>query len=373
MGIYTRILRPLAFRCDAERLHNLAISAAERASASTALCASLTGHYVRDYERLQCTVAGLRFRNPLGMAAGYDKNGRGVPLWTALGFGHIEIGSISAEPSAGNPRPRLWRVPEERGLIVNYGLPNHGAECVARRLAEARISVPLGINIVNTNHGPQSPPASDDAIVDDYIRSIRRLDAEAGYFMLNLSCPNTADGRAFASDAARLRLLLVAVRSAAPVKPVFLKVAPFGDLRTLDKFLEQVDGVPIVRGFGVNLPPGKPLPLAVPAARLSAMPGAVSGRPCQEIMDRAGAELYRRMDRKRYVLIGTGGVSDAAAAYRKIRLGASLVQMLTALVYEGPGIVRSITAGLEELLERDGFANVADAVGVDVALAGGRF
>jgi dihydroorotate dehydrogenase (fumarate)/dihydroorotate dehydrogenase len=366
MGIYTRILRPLAFRRDSELMHNMAIRSAELASAAPLLCTVLSTHYERSYERLQCDVAGLHFRNPLGLAAGYDKNARATPLWAALGFGHIEIGSVSADPSAGNPRLRLWRIPEGRGLIVNYGLPNDGADRVAKRLARARLSVPLGVNVVNTNHGPQTPPASDDAIVEDYVRSIRLLDAHAGYLILNLSCPNTADGRAFVSGASRLRRLLEAVREAAPVKPVFLKVAPFADLRALEAFLEQVDGVPFVRGFGVNLPPGKPVPLAVSEDLLRAMPGAVSGLPCQELMDRAGAELYRRMDRKRYSIIGTGGVFDADSAYRKIRLGASLVQFLTALVYEGPGIVRRIAGGLDELLARDGFRNVAEAVGVDV-------
>ena len=367
MRIYARILRPLAFHCDAEQMHNLAIGAAERASSVPLLCAALARHYVRPYERLQCTVAGLPFPNPLGLAAGYDKNGRGMPIWAALGFGHVEVGSISADPSAGNPKPRLWRIPADRGLIVHYGLPNDGAERVARRFAQARVPAPLGVNIVNTNHGPQAPPASDESIVEDYVRSIRKLDAHAGYFMLNLSCPNTADGRGFVSSASRVSLLLQAVREAAPSKPVFLKVAPFADLRALDGFLELVDSVPVVRGFGINMPPGKPAPLATSAEELRVMPGGVSGKPCQEIMDRAGADLYRRMDRKRYSIIGTGGVFDAADAYRKIRLGASLVQFLTALVYEGPGIVRRIASGLDELLARDGFRNVADAVGADVS------
>ena len=143
-------------------------------------------------------------------------------------------------------------------------------------------------------------------------------------------------------------------------------MAPFADLRALEAFLEQVDGVPVVRGFGVNLPPGKPVPLAVSEDLLRAMPGAVSGLPCQELMDRAGAELYRRMDRKRYSIVGTGGIFDAASAYCKIRLGESLVQVLTALVYEVPGIVRRIAVGLDELLARDGFRKLAEAVSVDV-------
>jgi dihydroorotate dehydrogenase (fumarate)/dihydroorotate dehydrogenase len=367
MGIYSRLISPLAFRRDAEETHNFAIHAAERAGSSRLICGAIAARYVRQFSRLATTVAGIPFRNPLGLAAGYDKNGRGIPLWAALGFGHIEIGSVSADPSCGNPKPRLWRIPDDRGIIVNYGLPNDGADAVAVRLRNTRTTVPLGINIVNTNHGPHASPESDDAIIDDYIRSIRRLDRCASYLMLNLSCPNTADGRAFVSDSCRVRRLFEAVHVAAPVKPVFLKVAPFPDVRSLEAFLEQVDRVPVVRGFGINLPPGKPAPLKTAGALLGKMPGAVSGLPCRDLMDGAGAELYRRMNRKRHCLIATGGVFDAAGAYRKIRLGASLVQILTALIYEGPGIVRRIAGGLDELLARDGFTSVSDAVGADIA------
>jgi dihydroorotate dehydrogenase (fumarate)/dihydroorotate dehydrogenase len=134
MGIYTRVIQPVAFHCDAERMHDLAIRAAERGSTSRTLCGALSAKYVREYPRLECTVAGTRFSNPIGLAAGYDKNGRGVPVWAALGFGHIEIGSVSAWPSNGNPKPRLWRIPEDLGLVVNYGLPNDGAERIAARL-----------------------------------------------------------------------------------------------------------------------------------------------------------------------------------------------------------------------------------------------
>jgi dihydroorotate dehydrogenase (fumarate)/dihydroorotate dehydrogenase len=276
-----------------------------------------------------------------------------------------EIGSVSARPSSGNPRPRLWRIPEDTGLVVNYGLPNDGAERVSVRLAHARTRVPLGVNIVNTNDGPGAAPCRDDDIIEDYVRSIRLLDAHVQYLILNLSCPNTPDGRAFVSDSRRVARLLEAVRQARPSTPVFLKIAPFPDLRTLDTFLEQVDAVPFVRGFGINLPPGKPGALRTAASRLQSMPGAVSGLPCRKIMDRALSELYSRMDRKRFSLIGTGGVFDGASAYQKIRLGASLVQVLTALVYEGPGIVSRILRELDALLARDGFKNTADAIGVD--------
>src|SRR5579884_19138 len=287
MGIYSALVRPVAFLADAETMHNVAIRAAEIAGRSALACRAVAAMYVRDYERLHCSVAGLEFRNPLGLAAGYDKNGRAARFWGSLGFGHVEIGPVSADPSPGNPRPRLWRIPEDRGLIVNYGLPNEGADRVAARLSCRAASVPVGVNIVNTNRGPGACAITPDAMIEDYIRSIRRLEAHAAYLMLNLSCPNTADGRDFVSGPGQVRRLLEAVTEAAPRKPVFLKVAPFASLQALESFLDQVDAFPVVRGFGVNLPPGKPVPLRLRQSRLKSMPGAVSGAPCRDIMDRA--------------------------------------------------------------------------------------
>ncbi|HET8550738.1 MAG TPA: quinone-dependent dihydroorotate dehydrogenase [Bryobacteraceae bacterium] len=366
MSLYAHLVRPLLFRTDAERMHDRALLMAEAASASRLLCSTSAAWHVRHDERLATAVAGLGFRHPLGLAAGFDKNGRAVRLWAALGFSHIEIGSVSAEASAGNPKPRLFRLPADRAIVVNYGLPNDGADRIAARLSNVQLGVPLGINIVNTNRGPEAKPESDDAVIDDYVRSIRRLHDRADYLTLNLSCPNTSDGRAFVSDRCRVAALFDAVDNLAPSKPVFLKIAPFADARALEAFLATAERAHFVRGFAVNLPPGKPAGLSVPADRLASMPGAVSGKPCENAVNAAIVELYRRIDRKRWRIIGAGGVFSAEDAYRKIRLGASLVQLLTAFVYEGPGVVRSICAGLGQLLERDGLRQIEDAVGVDV-------
>jgi dihydroorotate dehydrogenase (fumarate)/dihydroorotate dehydrogenase len=300
-------------------------------------------------------VAGLRFRTPVGLGAGFDKSARAVPVLAALGFGHVEVGSVSAEPSAGNPRPRLFRLPAEHGIVVHYGVPNDGADRVARRLAGPRPNVPVGINVVSTNRGREE---SDAEVIGDYVESFRRLQPLADYVCLNLSCPNTRDGRGFFADLDRLRRLLDALGEAGVRRPLFIKVAPFADGPRA--FLDAVAPAPFVSGFSVNLPPGKPRGLE----HLS-MPGAVSGGPAAEAARRTVAELYREMDRERYAVIGSGGVFGAADAYRMIRLGASLVQVYTALVYEGPGVVRRIAGGLVEQLERDGLATIADAIGAD--------
>jgi dihydroorotate dehydrogenase (fumarate)/dihydroorotate dehydrogenase len=373
MGFYQRLVRPVLFRTDPERVHERSIKVAELVGSSGLVRRAFALRYEEPDERLAVEVAGLRFTSPLGLAAGYDKSGRAVPLLSCLGFGHIEIGSVSAEPSGGNPRPRLFRLPADRAIVVAYGVPNDGAVRVAERLSRAPLSraplsrpphrVPLGINVVNTNRGPDAPVEPDETVITDYVESVRRLQPAADYLCLNLSCPNTRDGAGFFHDPGRLHRLLDGLAEVGVERPLFLKVAPFADTGALDTFLAAAGPYPFVSGFSVNLPVGKPAGLRTPGA--DRLPGAVSGAPAQAAADRTIAELYRRMDRTRHAVIGSGGVFTARDAYRKIRLGASLVQLLTALVYEGPGVARSIHRELPDLLARDGFRTVADAVGAD--------
>lgn len=369
MEIYRDLLRPLLFLGDPERMHDRAIRAAAWCSAHPGLLSWMERRLPPVDPMLATHIAGMEFSNPFGLAAGYDKNGRGIPLWAAMGFGHVEIGSISAVFSAGNPKPRLFRIPKDEGIVVYYGLPNLGAEAVAQSLAGVRSPVPLGINIVNTNRGVGAPPEPDDAIISDYVRSVRILEPYASYLVLNLSCPNTADGRAFVSDACRLRSLIQAVGELKPVKPVFLKVAPFGGAGQMEGFLRAVEGAAWVTGFSTNLPPGKPAGLSTPAPELARMPGAVSGRPSHARALETTRDFRRLMDRKRYRLIASGGVFTAEDAYEFICAGASLVQLATALIYHGPGVVPRLCEGLARLLRRDGFTSVSGAVGALVRQA----
>jgi dihydroorotate dehydrogenase len=370
MSVYRHVIRPLLFRASPEWIHNRAIGTASIVGHSRAICRIANAIHATDDARLAVEIAGVKFANPTGLAAGFDKSGRAISMLASLGFGHVEIGSISADPSAGNPKPRLFRIPRDSGIVVNYGLPKDGCERIAQRLSTARkLPVPLGINVVNTNRGPDAPPDSDDRIIDDYVRTVLRLRDHANYFSLNLSCPNTKDGRGFFGDTCHLRALLDAMRDLNLNQPVFLKVSGFPGAAEMEAFLAAVDSASFIAGFGINLAPGKPPGLTTPAERLQRMPGAVSGKPCAPATDRLIRELYSRMDRRRHRIIGTGGVFTAEDAYRKIRLGASLVQLLTALIYEGPGVVRRINVGIAALLERDGFSHLSQAVGVDVKTA----
>jgi dihydroorotate dehydrogenase len=363
MGLYPDLLRPLLFRADPERAHDLAVRAGELASGSRLVCRAVAARRPPPDGRLGVEVAGLRFATPLGLAAGFDKSARAVALLSALGFGHVEIGSVSADPSDGNARPRLFRLPDSRAIVVHYGVPNDGSARVAERLSAPRPAVPLGINVVSTNRGAASASEPDDAVIGDYVASVSRLHALGDYVCLNLSCPNTRDGVGFFADRGRLRALLERLGDAGVSRPLFIKVAPFGSAADMDSFLDAAGGAPFVSGFSVNLPPGKPPGLNGAAA---SMPGAVSGPPCAPAALRTVSALYGAIDRSRHVVIGSGGIASGADAYAMIRRGASLVQLYTALVYEGPGVVGRVTSELADLVARDGLGSVSEAVGADV-------
>jgi dihydroorotate dehydrogenase len=364
MSFYSTFIRPLAFRLDPETVHHLAIAAGARLGWASGAMRAAT--WIDD-ARLPIEVAGLHFPSPIGLAAGFDKSGLAISALTGLGFGSVEIGSISIDPSIGNPRPRLWRLPEDRAIVVHYGLPNDGAAAIARRLSTTKLPVPVGINLVVTNRGAGAPPLNADQIIGEYAAAAKIMAPHADYLMLNLSCPNTVDGRDFFADSGHLDACLGALEAIKLNRPVFLKVSPLGGVEAIERVLAAADTRGFVSGFMFNLPPVKPEGMNTPGKIWRSLPGAVSGPPAAALANFCLVETFRRMDRKRHVLIGAGGVASAGDAYAKIRLGASLVQLLTALIYEGPGVVRGITEGLVELLARDGVKHVSEAVGVDAA------
>ncbi len=365
MNLYTTLLRPLLFRLDAEQAHHLTVEACHWLGNLPGVPPLTRVLFETNEPNLRTEVAGLSFANPLGLAAGWDKSGRALRMTECLGFGFSEIGSVSARTSMGNPKPRLFRLPTDRAIIVNYGLPNDGVEVVAQRLAAHRPQHPLGVNIVKTNDGPDAPPTSDDDILADYERSVSLLHPHAGYLSLNLSCPNAKGGKDFFAQPGTITRLLERLAPMNITCPVFLKIAPRDDPAEHERVLMECDAFAFIKGFCFNLAPGKPETLEFTTARetFAHQPGAVAGKPVEALINRCIAELYTRMDRQRYSIIGTGGVFTAEDAYQKIRLGASLVQLYTALIYEGPAVVKTITLGLARLLERDGFSNVAAAVG----------
>ncbi len=358
-----RALRPLLFRLDAERAHHLALrllTAGEELSLRFK-------HAVRpptDPALLQ-TVWGISFPNPVGLAAGFDKDARAPHVWPALGFGFAELGTLTAEAQPGNPPPRLFRLVQDRAIINRLGFNNAGAAAAAARLggSAARLAsaIPIGLNIGKSRRTPL------DEAPADYAFSLRQLFPFAAYIVINVSSPNTPGLRDLQAEghlAALLRVLaeenrrLAATHHLAP-PPLLVKLAP--DLS--DDALPAL--VAAARTGGAAGFVATNTTLRREGLRTcTAEAGGLSGAPLRERSTAIIRQLYR-LSSGTLPISGVGGIFTAADAYAKIRAGASLVQLYTAMIFEGPRLARRIVAGLLPLLRRDGFGHIREAVGVD--------
>ena len=337
------LLRPALFMLDAERAHHLSLAGLKL---SPFAAPAKTGG------ALSTEVAGLHFPNPLGMAAGYDKDGEVPDALLGLGFGSVEVGSITPLPQAGNPRPRLFRLTRDRAVINRMGFNNHGAEAAVARLA-ARLGRP-GIVGINLGANKDSPDRQSD-----YASMAQLMAPLASYLAVNVSSPNTPGLRALQDEGALSALLDAVLESrGAGGPPVFLKVAPDLDPADLDAIariaLEKRLGALIVSNTTISRPPL--------ASRYKDEAGGLSGAPLRELAQQRLRD-FRKATGGAIPLVGVGGIASAEDAWARIRAGASLVQLYSAMVYEGPGIARTIAKGLEQLLVRDGFASIAEAVG----------
>ena len=364
MNVYRSLLRPLLFRCDAEWTHDTTLRTCHALAKSAFLRERVRRHFACDDPRLACNVAGLAFPNPIGIPAGFDKDAHAGLMLEALGYGFVETGSVSRDPSPGNlARPRVFRVPADEGLMIFYGVPSEGAQVVAQRAIATRPRVPFGISLVEANTGRMSPI---DDVVKQFTDAARTFAGLADYLQLNINCPNTTGGESPLDDPGNLALLLQGLREVGNLPPVFLKITPIRTPAAIEAIVAAVEPFAFIKGFVLNTEARKPYTgLNTPQKVLQKMPGTLCGPVRKKPVDEAVATWYRRINRDRHVIIAAGGISSAEDAYRRIRLGASLVGVLSALVFRGPGVVRDIKEGLCRLLERDGFANVSQAVGVD--------
>ena len=335
-----RLLLAALHRLEPERAHNLALWSLRRRW-SKALTKSLAA--TRDYPVLQSEVFGMRFANPIGLAAGFDKNAEVIEPLLSLGFGFVEAGTLTPKPQDGNPKPRLFRNPDEQSLTNRMGCNNHGFDQAERCLC----SIENKSGVVGINLGANTD-ASDK--IADYVEGVARFSSLADYMTLNVSCPNISGGRDLQENIALEQLL--------------------------DRVNEQRDGkTPLLLKLAPDLPPAQEEAIAKTALSgavdglviSNTMPqrqGGLSGRPLFAPSTRLLSRMYL-LTEGRVPLVGVGGIFSAEDAYAKIRAGASLLQLYTALVYEGVGVVGRIHAGLAQLLHRDGFDNLADAVGQD--------
>ena len=342
-------LKTLLFRLPPETTHRAAHALLDGVQ-HTPLERALDARYTVDDPRLRTNVFGCEFPNPIGVAAGFDKNAEVPRGLSKLGFGHVEVGGVTAEPQPGNPQPRLFRLPADGALVNRMGFNNHGADRIGDRLTRARVDVPVGVNIGKSKTTPLDEAAAD------YRYSYERC-AAGDYFVVNVSSPNTPGLRDL-QNREHLEHIFGTLQDAG-ANPLLVKLSP--DL-TDDATAEAVAVAEELSLDGI-------IATNTTTERASSLrgehrteEGGLSGAPLEPRATRTVRFVAERTDMP---VIGVGGVSSAEDAYRKIRAGASLVQLYTGLVYRGPAIAREINRGLLALLERDGFASVADAVGAD--------
>ncbi|WP_284164350.1 quinone-dependent dihydroorotate dehydrogenase [Frigidibacter sp. SD6-1] len=346
MKLIERAALAALHRCDPERAHGLSLRALAMG------LAPLPGPVTSP--RLAASVAGLALPNPVGLAAGYDKNAEAIAPLARAGFGFIEVGAATPRPQPGNPKPRLFRLTEDRAVINRFGFNNQGMEAIGARLARRRkTAVPVGLNL-----GANKDSADRAA---DFARVLAHCGPHVDFATVNVSSPNTEKLRDLQGKAALAALLagVVEVRAGLANRPaLFLKIAP--DLSPAE--LEDLAEVALASGIDGIIATNTTLARDGLKSRHAAETGGLSGAP---LFDRSTRVLARlsHLTEGRLPLIGVGGIGSADQAYQKIRAGASAVQLYSAMVYRGLSLIPEIARGLDALLARDGFATVAEAVG----------
>lgn len=348
-ALYEKIARPLLFSLDAEIAHHFAMNCLAALSQNAPLMSLLQP---RRNPALERTIFGLKFPNPVGLAAGFDKDAVALPAWEALGFGFIEAGTITARAQPGNPKPRIFRIREKQALINRMGFNNEGADAVAERLRGLRASgrwprVPVGLNLGKSKVTPL------EEAVGDYLASFEKLFAHGDYFVLNVSSPNTPGLRKLQDKSAldellramRQRNIELSSRGALPTpKPLLVKIAPDLEFAQIEEVLALIEAHDFAGIVATNTTLDHS---SVPPAQ--AQTGGLSGRPLRA----RSTEIVRFISAKTArPIIAVGGIFDADSAMEKFDAGAALIQLYTGFVYRGPALVREIRSALASRTER---------------------
>lgn len=307
---------------------------------------------------LEQNILGIHFPNPIGLSAGFDKDALLTDILPCVGFGFMEAGSITGEPCEGNAKPRLWRLKESRSLVVYYGLKNEGSEKIAGRLRSKNLKIPVGTSIAKTNN-----PATieTEAGIHDYQKAFRQFVDVGHYFTINISCPNAFGGEPF-TDPQKLDRLLSVIDNISTKKPIFLKLSPDLSTEQVDAILRICENHRIGGFICSNLTKNRNTSKIVD--RVVPEKGGMSGKVVEDLSNAQIRFIYQKAGNK-YIIIGSGGVFSAADAYTKIKAGASLVQLITGMIFEGPQLISEINRGLVQLLKKDNFQNIEEARGAE--------
>lgn len=349
--LYKNFLKPVLFLFDPETAHD-SMTFVGRFLGSNLLTRELTS-LLFNYSNpaLEQNILGIKFKNPIGLSAGFDKDALLTDILPSVGFGFAEVGSITGEQCSGNPKPRLWRLKNLKSLIVYFGLKNKGCVEIAARLKNKKFSIPIGTSIAKTNC---ADTVDTDKGIADYVKAFSAFSDIGAYFTINISCPNAYGGLPF-TDAVKLDKLLVQTDKIPTKKPIFLKMSPDLTEKELDDILVVVKKHRVHGLISTNLTKNSKI----------AEKGGLSGKLVLDLSNRQIEMIYKKTKGK-YIIIGVGGVFSAEDAYKKIKLGANLVQLITGMIFEGPQVISEINQGLVKLLKQDGYKNISKAVGKDV-------
>lgn len=359
--IYEKLIKPILFKADPERVHNAFVIYGKIAGAVPPIRWILSALYNYHNPALIQRVANIRFENPVGLAAGFDKECQLMKVLPSIGFGYEEVGSITARPYDGNPRPRLARLPKDKSIIVNYGLKNKGAKRLKKRIYGKRFKMVVGVSVAKTNMKFKD----DKEKLDDWVKGIRTLKDCGDYLTLNVSCPNTYDTTNYCEPRLLEKLLFrIDNEKLQFKKPVFLKLTADLTDAQADAIIKACTPRKWVTGFILtNLVKDKTkLSLKSPKESYEKYKGGLSGKVVQPRALKL-VRTFRKLGGGRFILIGCGGIFSAEDAYEYIKAGASLVQLITGMIYRGPATIKDINKGLVRLLEQDGYTKISEAIG----------
>lgn len=360
---YKWILKPIFFKIDPEVIHDK-MSFFLHILGKYALTRKMA-YWCFGYSNpaLKQNILGINFENPVGLSAGFDKNGTLTDIVPSLGFGFAEIGSITGKICEGNPKPRLWRLKKSQSLAVHYGLTNSGCEAISERLKNKKFIIPVGINIAKTN----CRETVDTAVaIEDYFKVYKAFYNIGSYITINISCPNAFGGQPF-TDSRKLDALLAKIASIPKTKPIFLKISPDLNQKEINEIIDvalkfNIDGF-ICTNLTKNRNNKNIVDKTVPEL------GGLSGKVVEDLSLQLIRYVYKKINnqslnrKNKTIIIGVGGIFTAEDAYKKIKAGASLVELITGMIFEGPQAISDINMGLVKLLKKDGYKNISEAIG----------
>lgn len=360
---YQNVVKKIFFKIDAETVHNFMVASGELMASIPFVPNILSALFSYNSSILDQNINEIHFANPVGLAAGFDYNAQLTQILASMGFGFQAIGTITAQPYEGNPKPRLGRLPNSKSLLVNKGFKNKGIEAIVEKLKDRQFPIPVGLSVGSTNKEFNSSKEQ----IEDYLTTFRFAEQhlpQITHYELNISCPNLKTGEPFTTPD-RLKPLLTAVEKLKLSKPVFIKMPTDLSVNDSRKLLRVAEKFSITGCIFGNLTKDRKNPDLDPAEVARAGKGNFSGKPVEKRANALLADAYKHFG-KRFTLIGCGGIFSAEDAYKKIKLGASLLQMITGMIYMGPQVIGQINHDLVKLLHRDGYTHISEAIGVDV-------